>query len=162
MISGEVEYPVGNENLLIYDSAVFWLIENEPNLLPKSIEKIRQEISNGLCVLALLYGKLVGYVSISADIYDGRKFTKVSSHVVEFNSRYNGIGSKLAKKIYNLAKERYPEYKVITVVGPENVRPFEKVDMVQIDKHDVPKEWIDTTSIQLDIDTPHKIIMIEP
>jgi len=155
-------YLRGNEGLVAHTSAVYWLIENEPSLLPKSMSEIRHEIASGLCVLALLDDILVGYVSISAGIYDGRKFAKVSSHVVDPDTRRQGIGTDLARRIYNLAKELYTEHKVITVVGPENVRKFERLGMVRIDKHDVPKEFIDTTSIKLDIDTPHKIILIEP
>ena len=154
------EYLRGNESLTVYTPRVHWLIENEPAMLPKSIEEIELEMSNRLCILALFYEKLVGYVSIIP--YKRMKLVKVSSHVVEFNSRENGIGSELSKQIYDLAKELYPEYKVITVVGPENVRKFERLGMIQIDKHDVPKEFIDTASIDLDIDTPDKIIMIEP
>lgn len=162
MRNERVKYLVGNESLLIYYLTIFWLIKNELNLLSKSIEQIRYEISNGLCILALLDGELVGYVAILADTYDGRKLAKVSSHVVDPDTRRQGIGSKLAKEIYDLARELYPDYKVITVVNSENVRPFEKLGMVQIDKYDVPKEFIDKTSIDLNIDTPDKIIMIEP
>jgi len=153
-------YIVGKKFLILYLFPIFWLIKKEPNLLPKTTKTIMRVIINKFCIVALNWGKLVGYVSIIP--YENMKLVKVSSHVVEFNSRCNGIGSELAKQIYDLAKKLYPECKVITVVSPENVRPFEKLGMVQIDKHDVPKEFLDTTSIRLDVDTPDKIIMIEP
>ena len=155
----EADYPRGCVRLLIYVKIIFDIIANEPALLPKSMMQIIRDMVLGRCILALVSKKLVGYVATIP--YKKMKLAKVSSHVVEFDSRENGIGSKLAKEIYDLSKKLYPQCKVITVVDPENARKFERLGMVRIDKHDVPKEFIDTTSIDLNIDTPNKIIMIE-
>ena len=135
-----VEIVQGSKQLTEFTADIYQLIEKESrrgNMLAKNISDIELEIISGKSSLAFLEKKFAGYIAIFP--WPNLQLVEICSFVVKEECRRKGIGTKLVKQAFKLAKKLYPKSQVIALANQNSRNIFDKQGLTYLPKCCLPR-----------------------
>jgi len=139
-----VEIRQGSATFVGFAQEIYALIEEEAkrgNMLAKDVDDIVLEIFKGNSFLAFFGSELVGYIAVFPWHY--HMLVEICSFIVKEQYRDQGIGTMLAEKAYGLAKQFYPESRVVALAHDSSRGIFSKQGFIYLPKCCLPKELWD-------------------
>jgi len=114
----KIKLHIGNETHIRYAEEICQHIAASAKVRGTGIAKrepeyIREKLRKGNAVIALDGDEFVGFCYI--EIFEGKKYVSNSGLIVKDSYRNQGIAKKIKKKIFQLARDKFPGAKIFGI-----------------------------------------------
>lgn len=114
----DVQYFIGNKYHAKYAEEICGEIEKSAKVRGTGIAKrqpeyIRKKLENGNAIIALDGDQFVGFCYI--EIFQSKKYVSNSGLIVKDTYRKMGIAKKIKYKVFELARDKYPQARIFGI-----------------------------------------------
>lgn len=131
-ITADISHTLNLDEQFSYLSEI---TEREPHLLPQTAESLKKQFNNGLSVIAISDGILIGHTTLLLLTTDPEPFYEVGTTWVHEDWRGKGINTEMYVRLFALHRNKNI---LGTTTNPASMRVGVHLDMIAVPRRSLP------------------------